>query len=67
MNTSLPIKDLRARNRMTQQELSDKLGISRVALCHYETGRRRVPVSLLPPLKDALGCTWEELFDETED
>ena len=51
---------------MTQQELSDKLGISRVALCHYETGRRRVPVSLLPAIKDALGCTWEELFDYEE-
>lgn len=67
MNTALQLKDLRLRALMTQQELADKIGISRVALCHYETGRRRVPVSLLPAIKDALGCTWEELFGETEE
>lgn len=66
MNT-LPIKDLRNRAHMTQQELADKIGINRVALCHYELGRRRVPVSMLPQIRDALGCTWEELFGETEE
>lgn len=67
MNTALQLKDLRMRALMTQQELADKIGISRVALCHYETGRRRVPVSLIVPITNALGCTLEELFGETEE
>lgn len=67
MNTALQLKDLRLRALMTQQELADKIGISRVALCHYETGRRRVPVSLIVPITNALGCTLEELFGETEE
>lgn len=67
MNTELQLKDLRLRALMTQQELADKIGISRVALCHYETGRRRVPVSLIVPITNALGCTLEELFGETEE
>lgn len=67
MNTALQLKDLRMRALMTQQELADKIGISRVALCHYETGRRKVPVSLIVPISNALGCTLEELFGETEE
>lgn len=67
MDTKLPVAELRKRALMTQEELAAALGIKRTTLCHYETGRSRLPVSLLPPLKDALGCTWEELFDETED
>lgn len=64
MNTALPIRDLRSRAHITQQALADRVGVSRVAICHYETGRRSIPVSLLPAIKDALGCTWEELFDD---
>ena len=67
MYTALPIKNLRMRALMTQQELADKLGVNRTALSHYETGRRRVPVSMLPQIRDALGCTWEELFNGTEE
>ena len=67
MSTTLPIRDLRSRAHITQQVLADRIGVSRVAICHYETGRRSIPVSLLPEIKDALGCTWEELFGETEE
>ena len=64
--TTIPIADLRDRAGLTQQQLADVIGVKRTTLCHYETGRSRVPVSLLLPLKIALGCTWEELLDEPE-
>lgn len=66
VETRIPIAELRNRALMTQEQLAAVLGIKRTTLCHYETGRSRVPVSLLPALKDAFGCTWEELFGETE-
>lgn len=64
METNLRIRELRRKALLTQSELADKIGIKRTTLCHYETGRCRVPVSLLPEIRDALGCTWEELFDD---
>lgn len=64
MQTKLRIRELRRDKLLTQQQLADAIGIKRTTLCHYETGRCRVPVSLLPEIRDALGCTWEELFDD---
>ena len=67
METRLPVAELRKRALMTQEELATTLGIKRTTLCHYETGRSRIPVSLLPAIRDALGCTWDELFGEEGD
>ncbi len=64
MGARLNIAEIRQRSFITQAELAEKLGIKRTTLSHYETGRRRVPVSLLVPIKDALGCTLDELFGE---
>lgn len=61
------IRELRRKNLMTQQELAEKIGINRTTLTQYETGRRRIPVSLLYPIRDALGCTWDELFGEEDE
>lgn len=67
MDARLPVMELRKRALMTQEELAAALGIKRTTLSHYETGRRRIPVSLLPEIRDALGCSWAELFGEEGD
>lgn len=64
LTQKLRIAYLRKRALLTQEELADRIGVTRPCLSQYETGRRRIPVSLLPRIRDALGCTWDELFDE---
>ena len=64
---TIDIKALRTRRGMTQAELAKHLGVERATVTNYENGQRRIPVSLLPQLREALGCTWEELFGEEED
>ena len=49
---------------LTQQQLADELGIAQQTLAHYEAGRLRVAVALLPPIARTLGVTLEELMGE---
>jgi transcriptional regulator with XRE-family HTH domain len=49
---------------ITQVQLAEILGIAQQTLAHYELGRLRVAVALLPPLAKALGVTVEELIGE---
>lgn len=49
---------------LTQTQLAEQLGIAQQTLAHYEMGRLRVAVALLPPLARALGVTVEELMGE---
>ena len=51
---------------LTQQQLADELGIAQQTLAHYEAGRLRVAVALLPPLARALGVSIEHLIGEDE-
>ncbi|MCK9488184.1 MAG: helix-turn-helix transcriptional regulator [Xanthomonadales bacterium] len=47
---------------LTQQQLADALGLAQQTLAHYEVGRLRVAVALLPPLSRALGVSLEDLL-----
>lgn len=58
------IRELRQGAKITQAELAARIGVSAQRMCQYEKGQRSIPVSLLIPIKDALGCTWEELFED---
>ncbi len=57
------IAELRLENGYTQQVLAEELGIAQQTLAHYEVGRLRMPVTLLPsfarifavPIDDLLG------------
>jgi transcriptional regulator with XRE-family HTH domain len=60
---TMNIRELRQEAKITQAELAARVGVSAQRMCQYEKGQRSIPVSLLIPIKDALGCTWEELFD----
>lgn len=60
----MKIKELRQKVGITQAELAASIGVSAQRMCQYENGQRRIPVSLLLPIRDALNCTWEELLEE---
>jgi len=57
------IAQLRQENGYTQQALAKELGVAQQTLAHYEVGRLRMPVTLLPefamffavPVDDLLG------------
>jgi len=59
------IAELRLESGYTQQVLAEELGIAQQTLAHYEVGRLRMPVTLLPnfarifavPIDDLLGVT----------
>lgn len=53
---------LRKEQNITQVQMAETLDVSQQTVNSYEVGRRRVPVSLLPPLARALGVSVEELI-----
>ena len=56
------VAQLRQQARMSQQAVADELGIAQQTLAHYEVGRLRMPVSLLPKLAELFGVPGDELL-----
>lgn len=56
------IARLRKEQDITQVQLAELIGITQQTINSYETGRRRVPVSLLPALAQRLGVAVEALL-----
>ncbi len=56
------IAQLRQEQSLTQQALADELGIAQQTLAHYEVGRLRIPVSLLPGLSELFAIPVDELL-----
>ena len=53
---------LRKEQSLSQQALADELGVAQQTLAHYEVGRARMPVSLLPTLAQFFGIGADELL-----
>jgi transcriptional regulator with XRE-family HTH domain len=49
---------------ITQVQLAELLGVSQQTVNSYETGRRRIPVSLLPDIAKRLGMAVEALITD---
>jgi transcriptional regulator with XRE-family HTH domain len=58
------IAALRKAQSITQVDLAQSLGVSQQTINSFETGRRRVLVSTLPPLARTLWVSIEELIGE---
>ncbi len=67
MNIGNKIKQLRLKAGLTQEQLSDSLGISAQSVSKWETGVTMPDISLLPLLSSVLGVTIDEIFDLTAD
>ena len=61
------IKDHRSRLGLTQDQLSQHLGVSRASLANIETGRQKVLVHLLYRLADKLGVHATSLLPDPEE
>ena len=58
------VAQLRKQSGITQVQLAEQLELSQAAITAYESGARRVPVSMLPTLARILGVSIEELIGE---
>lgn len=58
------IAELRRDSAITQVQLAAMMEVSQQTVAAWEMGRRGVPVSLVPTLARALGCTVETLVGE---
>jgi transcriptional regulator with XRE-family HTH domain len=56
------VAELRREQGLSQQALADELGIPQQTFAHYEVGRARMPVSLLPELAKMFGVAADELL-----
>jgi len=56
------IAELRKAAGFTQAQLAERLELTQQMIASYEVGRRRVPVSLLPAIAQALAVSVEALI-----
>jgi len=56
------LRDLRQKRKLTQQDLADRLGVSRVAVTKWETGDAYPRAELLPKIAEVLRCKIDALF-----
>lgn len=56
------IAHLRKEKGLTQVQFAPQMGLSQQALSHYENGRLRVPLGLLPRLADFFEMSLDELL-----
>ena len=63
MDLQKKLKELRKTYGYTQQEFSDKLGISRVNYTRYETGKVRPDYETIIKIADFYDVSLDELFD----
>lgn len=59
------IADLRKNQNMTQEELSEKLGVSPQAVSKWETGSSCPDITLLPAIAALFGVTIDSLLTDS--
>ncbi|MGN1062082.1 MAG: helix-turn-helix domain-containing protein [Candidatus Scatosoma sp.] len=63
INIGKKLKELRKAERLTQQQVADKLNIGRVNYTRYETGAVRPDYETLLSLADFYDISLDELFE----
>lgn len=70
MRIRTKIKELRARHNLTQDELAEKVGVTRQTLLYLEKGKYNPSLLLAHKVAEALSSSIEEVFtieDSDED
>lgn len=60
------VAQLRTEHGLTQNELAEMAGVKQYVIASYETGRRRIPASLLPVVAKILGVSVEDIVGEAK-
>jgi putative transcriptional regulator len=61
------IKELREKQGLTQEELSNTLNVGRTAVTMWETGKTFPRSELLPKIAEVLKCSIDDLFDSAKE
>lgn len=67
MNFAQRIKEVRALRGMSQQDLADKLNISKSLVSHWETSNRTPPMGAMGEIAEKLGVSVSYLIGDTVD
>ena len=62
MNLTTKIREYRARDKLSQEELAQKVGVRRETIGNLEKGRYNPSLVLAWNIAKVFGCTVEELF-----
>ena len=62
MKLKTRIRELRARDRLSQEELAQKVGVRRETIGNLENGRYNPSLKLAMDIAKVFGCTVEYLF-----
>ena len=60
------IRDLRVKQKMTQDELAEKLFVTRQTVSNYETGKREIPTRFVIALADYYKTTTDYILGRTK-
>lgn len=60
------LKDFRKAAHLTQQQVSDTIGVKRSAYAYYEIGKSTPKLNILKKLADLYGVTIDELLENSE-
>ena len=66
MSLHTRIRELRARDRLSQEELAQKVGVRRETIGNLENGRYNPSLKLAMDIAKVFGCTVEEIFTFTD-
>jgi transcriptional regulator with XRE-family HTH domain len=60
------LKELRIKNKLTQEQLAAVLKVDRSTIAKWETGEAMPRAAKLPELAKAFKCSIDEIFEEDE-
>ena len=63
MSLKTRIRELRARDRLSQEDLARKVGVRRETIGNLENGRYNPSLKLAMDIAKVFGCTVEELVE----
>ena len=58
------LRHCRQRAGLRQQDLAEKIYVTRSAVANWETGKALPSVTMLPKISAALGCSIDSLYRE---
>ena len=66
MSLAENVKARRIEKKLTQEQLAEQAGVSRVYITQMETNVRNPNIQVVYLVAKALGCTLNDLYDEDE-
>ena len=67
MEFHVKLQQLRKKKGLTQEELAEKLYVSRTAISKWESGTNMPDIQILPDLSVIFGVSIDSLFDMTDE